>query len=291
MSLTAERACPLCGRGNVPYETEAKVVGSMELALGLNICGECGLHYISPALNSEGLSRLYRNYECTVSRRYNADDQVARAEYDQFEGYIRTCLPQGGRILDIGCGTGNFLARFVGETEYETIGIEVAQYPAEAARAKGINVEIGGIEDLAHAAESYDAITMWYVLEHVEKPIQVLLEARKLLKPTGLLLVAVPNYHYMRIIHTGCVGKMLFGQSTLYPEEHLQNFSKDTLSKILLSCDFVPIRWECASVMNEGSMLVRAGKKIAALSFGFFSSLGLIIGGIHCIASPNRGKG
>ena len=95
-----------------------------------------------------------------------------------------------GKILDIGAGTGDFLA-FVKQNGWQTIGVEPSQKAKEIALKKGVDF-VNETSELEN--QSFDVITMWHVLEHVpnlEKQIQ---ELKRLLKPNGTLIVAVPNF-------------------------------------------------------------------------------------------------
>ena len=95
-----------------------------------------------------------------------------------------------GKILDIGAGTGDFLA-FVKQNGWQTIGSEPSQKAREIAIKKGVDF-VNETFELDN--QSFDVITMWHVLEHVpdlEKQIQ---ELKRLLKPNGTLIVAVPNF-------------------------------------------------------------------------------------------------
>lgn len=95
-----------------------------------------------------------------------------------------------GRILDIGAGTGDFLltAKIDG---WETVGVEPSDRAKNIAIQKGISFvnEIGALEN-----NSFDVITMWHVLEHVPNLELQIQELKRLLKPTGTLIVAVPNF-------------------------------------------------------------------------------------------------
>ena len=95
-----------------------------------------------------------------------------------------------GKILDIGAGTGDFLA-FVKQNGWQTIGSEPSQKAREIAIKKGVDF-VNDTFELDN--QSFDVITMWHVLEHVpdlEKQIQ---ELKRLWKPNGTLIVAVPNF-------------------------------------------------------------------------------------------------
>jgi 2-polyprenyl-3-methyl-5-hydroxy-6-metoxy-1,4-benzoquinol methylase len=98
--------------------------------------------------------------------------------------------PQKGRILDIGAGTGDFLLT-AKENGWETVGVEPSDRAKSIAIKKGISF-VGKIGDLEN--NSFDVITMWHVLEHVPNLELQIQELKRLLKPTGTLIVAVPNF-------------------------------------------------------------------------------------------------
>lgn len=103
---------------------------------------------------------------------------------------INSEQPKKGKLLDIGAGTGDFLltAKNYG---WETIGVEPSERAKNIAKQKGISFveEIDSLEN-----NSLDVITMWHVLEHVPDLEFQIQELKRLLKPTGTLIVAVPNY-------------------------------------------------------------------------------------------------
>ncbi|MDQ6528612.1 class I SAM-dependent methyltransferase [Flavobacterium sp. LHD-85] len=95
-----------------------------------------------------------------------------------------------GKILDIGAGTGDFLLTAKNDG-WETIGVEPSDRAKNIAKEKGISfVE----ETSTLESNSLDVITMWHVLEHVPNLEIQIQELKRLLKPTGTLIVAVPNY-------------------------------------------------------------------------------------------------
>lgn len=95
-----------------------------------------------------------------------------------------------GRILDIGAGTGDFLLTAKNDG-WETVGVEPSERAKNIAIQKGISFvnEISALQN-----NSFDVITMWHVLEHVPDLELQIQELKRLLKPTGTLIVAVPNF-------------------------------------------------------------------------------------------------
>jgi 2-polyprenyl-3-methyl-5-hydroxy-6-metoxy-1,4-benzoquinol methylase len=99
-----------------------------------------------------------------------------------------------GRVLDVGCGRGVLLREFR-RRGWEVQGTELSEQAASYARnTLNIPVEIGSLETLQFPAKHFDAITLWHVLEHVANPRALLAEINRILKPDGVLLVAVPNF-------------------------------------------------------------------------------------------------
>jgi 2-polyprenyl-3-methyl-5-hydroxy-6-metoxy-1,4-benzoquinol methylase len=95
-----------------------------------------------------------------------------------------------GTILDIGAGVGDFLAvcKTVG---WKTTGIEPSEKAKTIAIKKGVSFA-DNLQDLPN--HYFDVITMWHVLEHVPNLELQIQELKRLLKPNGILLVAVPNF-------------------------------------------------------------------------------------------------
>ncbi|MEM0577300.1 class I SAM-dependent methyltransferase [Flavobacterium polysaccharolyticum] len=103
---------------------------------------------------------------------------------------INTEQSSKGQLLDIGAGTGDFL--LVAQNDgWKTTGIEPSQKAKTIAEGKGISF----VKDTTElASKSFDCITMWHVLEHVPDLDFQIKELKRLLKTTGTLIVAVPNF-------------------------------------------------------------------------------------------------
>ena len=103
---------------------------------------------------------------------------------------INSLQPNKGRILDIGTGTGDFLS--VAKNDgWQTIGVE----PSDRAKAIAKNKGVSFVEETSELENnSFDVISMWHVLEHVPDLDIQIKELKRLLKPTGTLIIAVPNF-------------------------------------------------------------------------------------------------
>jgi 2-polyprenyl-3-methyl-5-hydroxy-6-metoxy-1,4-benzoquinol methylase len=97
-----------------------------------------------------------------------------------------------GRILDIGCATGEFLA-FMKERGWTCQGVE-PDPEARAFAAENYGLEVLEEDALNQFPEkSFEVITLWHVLEHVPRLQERMKQLKRLLKPGGLLVIAVPN--------------------------------------------------------------------------------------------------
>jgi SAM-dependent methyltransferase len=96
------------------------------------------------------------------------------------------------RLLDVGCSSGALVAAaqnlgFIAE------GVEPAPKAAAAAQAAGLNVRQALLEEAAYPADSFDAITLFEVLEHVREPLPLLRECHRILAPRGLVVIGTGN--------------------------------------------------------------------------------------------------
>jgi 2-polyprenyl-3-methyl-5-hydroxy-6-metoxy-1,4-benzoquinol methylase len=112
---------------------------------------------------------------------------------------INELQPSKGRILDIGAGTGDFLS-VAKENGWQTIGIE----PSEKAKGIAKNKGVSFVEQTSTLENySFDVISMWHVLEHVPNLDNQIKELKRLLKPNGTLIIAVPNFKSFDAKHYG----------------------------------------------------------------------------------------
>jgi len=135
---------------------------------------------------------------------------------------LATLHPVKGKILDIGAGTGDFLAA-ANSRGWHGIGGEPSEKARKIASTKGISL-FENTENLEN--HSFDVITMWHVLEHVFDPAAQILELKRLLKPTGSIIIAVPNFNSYDAKYYGA-----FWDAYDVPL-HLWHFSKVAIGKL-----------------------------------------------------------
>lgn len=103
-----------------------------------------------------------------------------------------TWIIPSGRILDVGCGNGAFLYK-MREAGMEAHGVELSRDGCAAARKLGLDVRCGTLEQQRYPANHFDVITLNHVFEHVPDPLDTLKELKRILKPGGRIIIAVPN--------------------------------------------------------------------------------------------------
>ena len=129
---------------------------------------------------------------------------------------------QKGKLLDIGAGTGDFLV-MAQKDGWQTTGIE----PSNKAKTIAINKGVSFADNLANLENhSFDIITMWHVLEHVPNLEEYLSELKRLIKPTGTIIIAVPNF---KSFDANFYGRHWAAYDV---PRHIWHFSKTTIEKL-----------------------------------------------------------
>ena len=150
----------------------------------------------SPQPSPENLGRYYESNDYishTDSKRSlfeKAYHFVKRIALKNKLNLINNCSSLKGKLLDIGAGTGDFLLT-AKQNGWETIGVEPSEKAKGIAIGKGIKFSVS-TQDLE--SHSFDVITMWHVLEHVPNLEIQIKELKRLVKPNGTIIIAVPNF-------------------------------------------------------------------------------------------------
>jgi SAM-dependent methyltransferase len=192
-------ACNLCGAD----ETEVLFEGHDRWhgrpgQFPMNRCRSCGLIYLSPRPNRAEIGRYYPdNYapyslaiddELSLWHRWNRRYSLAKR--------LRAVLPrvgQTGRVLDVGCATGNFLNAFR-RRGWEVYGVELnAQAAAYAHERLSLPVFAGDLVDAHFPDGWFDLVILWDVLEHMHDPKGVLREAARVTRSEGRLVLSLPD--------------------------------------------------------------------------------------------------
>ena len=190
--------CPLCKGKRIAKKIICKDHTTSKEYFNIVSCETCDFTFTNPSPEGENLANYYKS-DMYISHTNNSNGTF-KWMYQKTRTYaihrkIRFLkkIKKEGTHLDIGCGTGEFL-NACKKNGYKTAGIE----PSKTARKKAIenyNLSITKNTDLAQYNNAeFDTISMWHVLEHVEDLNGTLIQLKRILKPKGKLLIAVPNH-------------------------------------------------------------------------------------------------
>jgi 2-polyprenyl-3-methyl-5-hydroxy-6-metoxy-1,4-benzoquinol methylase len=258
-------------------------------------CRQCGLIWLDPQPLSNEICKIYGNYYThqtapsgSTPRLSELRANLVRAVLSEYYGYRQNnenvtvgalwkglCGLSGvrdifsfqimglkaawrGRLLDVGCGNGAFLAGMK-RLGWETVGVEVDEKAANVAKTQfDVDVFIGTLEAAGFTDESFDAITLSHVIEHAGDPIELLCRCRNLLRKGGRVIVTTPN--------ADSLGHRIFREHWrgLEVPRHLMVFSLSALaqlaSKTGLSTSILRTSARGAHAFYLESRLLKAGK-------------------------------
>src|SRR5229473_5404158 len=247
--------CPACGEASRKAEIEK--YGRYEL-FG---CDACGLQFWEPREMPDA-----RWYEQMYGGR---DEKLLPLEPGHKYFLADPLAPRGGELLDIGCGTGNFLAA-ARDRGYGVTGIELDRNAARFARERlGLQrVFPLTISEFAeqHAGEHFDVVTFFEVLEHQAAPVEFLQKVKVCVRPGGMIALSVPNRE-----------RWLTGPDVLdYPPNHFSRWNAAALKKFLNTqgFDVLSIREQPAGIAHTAQMInmaLRTGMSQSASGEGLKS--------------------
>jgi len=220
LRVQAAPSCPLCAQpGPVLYDNLRDRLFDAPGLWSLRRCAPCDVLWLDPRPVATDVGKLYERYLTHDApekgggfaenfRRgvlagalgYSGGSWLGRALAwvpplcDRVAGTMMWLRhPWRGRLLDIGCGNGEFLAR-ARALGWEVAGIEPDPTAARIARERfGIDILASSLQEARLEPESFDAVTLSHVIEHLIDPPATLRECGRVLKPGGRLVLATPN--------------------------------------------------------------------------------------------------
>jgi 2-polyprenyl-3-methyl-5-hydroxy-6-metoxy-1,4-benzoquinol methylase len=182
--------CVICGGG-----ADATAFAAMEPGFSVLNCPDCGLGRTWPSLPGDKIGAYYpQEYYGKENVRFNPlFEAMTRVFQSRRAKVLHNRVPRGP-ILDVGCGRGHLL-NYLRSLGYEPHGLELSEHAAWHARHKlKLDVTTDDFLIAPHQKERFNAVVFWHTLEHFSQPVECIARAAELLKPGGLIAVAVPNY-------------------------------------------------------------------------------------------------
>ncbi|MCK9296174.1 MAG: class I SAM-dependent methyltransferase [Desulfobulbaceae bacterium] len=192
--------CALCGSDQDEFLFEGKdrlhgFAGTFSYVK----CQKCGLVYMNPQICSEHMGYFYPKdyapHQANTKRIQDKDAARANLRKRPFFACLDSKLTQESRVLDVGCGNGFFLSQVRALAQCQVYGIDISEIAAESAKKNyGLDIFTGTILESPFPDNSFDVITAWSFLEHVNNPAEVLRKLASLLKRDGLCILTTPNF-------------------------------------------------------------------------------------------------
>jgi 2-polyprenyl-3-methyl-5-hydroxy-6-metoxy-1,4-benzoquinol methylase len=219
-------------------------------------CRRCGLVYVDPRPLAEVADYeeefFLHEYKDVYGVDYIADrDNITRLAHRRLKAIER--YRQGGKLLDVGCAAGFLLAE-ARRRGWETRGVEVSRFASEYARRElNLDVFLGSLHEAKLPEQEFDVVVLYFVLEHLRDPLALLQEICRILKPGGLLSVAVPNIAglYFRLNKEAWIAERVCHQS------HFYEFSPRTLGRILARAGMQVVALTSEGRYTRGHVLAR----------------------------------
>lgn len=217
--------CPVCASRRLGYAFS-------HAGYRIARCTDCGVMFTNPQPSDDQLAEIYNEHYflgADSEEGRNSTREMKRATAREYLAEIRRYGgATGGRLLEVGCGDGDFLVE-AEEAGFIVTGVELAPSACDQARARLKHGEVvcGLLEKSGLEEESFDLCVLSDVIEHVRDPLAFLGEVHRLLKPGGAIFIATPSLDSWS-------AKMLKQNWMEFKPEHLTYFDPQTIQTALL---------------------------------------------------------
>ena len=197
-------SCHLCGLDDtqVLFQKRDKL-GITDDEFQVVECRGCGFIYVNPRPTEAEIGKFYPatySWKETLEADSFLTKCVRRLEkgyrYHLLQGEVSEVVKytgrDSGRVLDVGCGTGDRLDVFRSKG-FETYGVETSDSANYAREHLNLNVSKGDLFSANFPDEFFDLATLYNVLEHMHDPVRVMKEIHRILKKEGSLIIQIPN--------------------------------------------------------------------------------------------------
>jgi len=209
-------------------------------------CQRCGLAYQQPMPTLADLPRYYPpHYANYAAPAHPLTRSLVRLAEALEVRDSRRLMGRQGRVLDVGCADGHYLALLRRHAQWALEGSDLHAAAARGAIEQGFPVHLGQLEDVALPANRFTLLRMNHLLEHVINPVTTLQTAYEILQPGGHLLIETPNI--------GCWDFALFKRywGALHLPRHTYFFTPETVQRLLHQAGFQVIQLH-STLMTTG---------------------------------------
>jgi SAM-dependent methyltransferase len=222
-------------------------------------CLRCGFVYQNPRPSQRELLKAYQTYLPEGEEEIEAWGTMVEPVFRAGAGLIERSMPRG-RLLDVGTGYGFFLA-LMQSRGWEVMGLEVSPTGAQYGQKRwGLSILTQPWEKTSFHEGEFDAVTAFYVVEHLFDPMAFLREVHRILRPGGMILVRYPHTTPIKDI----LSLMRIKNDLYHLPFHLGDFSPRTMRNALERAGFTTIE----TVIGGFTAPSNRGGKWAGLIFG-----------------------
>lgn len=203
--------CPICHATDIHwYNSNTDRRKGLPGKWDLWVCKQCSVLFMNPMPTKEELDTYYSSYYLDGDKNKDSNKKISRRYVPRKLYYLLRKfyhflsgdvdprdfiqIKEGEHILDYGCGNGTYLTYFH-ENGINIIGTEIADNPVRNCKKKGYKiVYIENLENLPFSENEFDIIYLMQVFEHIHLPHIFLDELHRIIKQTGEIYLAIPNY-------------------------------------------------------------------------------------------------
>lgn len=239
-TFVEQKSCPACGDEGTLSALVMMGGSTAEESLKLVYCRSCG-HVTYDRLPTEAwLEHYYSEVWDQASRKMPASMVRLKPGYDPpwgpWDHFGDLNLPPDSRILDFGCGYGSGLLYLKNKGYQNIYGVEMGSHRADVAeRHFPGRVRHGALAEARKIVEEsgpFDAVALHHVAEHLRDPFQMTSDLISLLKPNGMIIIAVPEMYAESPLHL----------PLYFP--HLHHFNTGSMMRMLRRAGLTPYRWK-----------------------------------------------
>jgi 2-polyprenyl-3-methyl-5-hydroxy-6-metoxy-1,4-benzoquinol methylase len=281
-------ACPSCNSADIKEALTAKDYTVSQKDFAIWECGNCSLRFTQDVPNADTIGPYYKSedYISHTNTRKGLVNNLYHLVRKQTLSGKRRLLSSAtrlkrGKMLDIGAGTGAFVAHMA-ENGWEVTGLEPDEAARNIASSQNRTLLLPMSDFYSLAPDSYDAITLWHVLEHVHDLHAYVGQLARLLKREGRIFIAVPNYtSYDAAVYKGA-------WAAYDVPRHLYHFSPDAMESLLakhnLQLQVSRPMWFDSFYISLLSEKYRNGRGnlVKAFFIGFISNLKAFVDKSRC---------
>ncbi len=221
------------------YEEKYPTKGIFDTSYMICQCRACKAFFLAPAPDAEEIARAYDvDYYGRKSEKFIRFVENLVDVFRTYRSYeLSRYIPNHSKVLDIGCGNGRSLLLLKKFGDFELHGTELPG--KSASRAKQIDeirLKLGNIDFDEYPENYFDAVTMYQVFEHLDKPHKTLDVIDRIIKPGGVLILSFPNIKSFQ-------SRLFKGRwFHLDPPRHLFLFKPDDFSELMKNRNYVELK-------------------------------------------------